>query len=687
MNFQCKINDQTTVDASTYAGMQRQQRLQEQTETTGADIAYDVRFIKLSNMLLSRDPPTLQAVAWMTNFFETVGDEMPNVREIHLEKTEKKTIYEIMVNDRIGEAPVSYSQFCRIWKTHFSHVKIRECKAVTGKCQFCAILSDIRSTTQRREVRQRVTDLHALHRWTYMSERLMYYSKTVRAFAEPDVCMSIIMDGMAQVHTELPYLGNVTRFPNQISLKLVGCIEHGQAFTMYRTFGNVMEDANLAITCLLIQLEARMNAYGKLPPTIYIQVDGGSENVNKYVMCICEMLVARRLTKSIFLTRLPVGHTHEDIDAKFGRLWLHVRNKNILSPQLQEKYMRECYDKSLPFRCIDIFHCADFKSLFEPHADPNFGNYSKEETTQLAWKFEAVARSQYFPLGVKTMYRAYAGETIYELQFDSIKCTIPEVPYLATKVHCEWQPIMQGQCGLGVVVDGMSILQRFPIGPIVPADFRTGHLGEFNKCVATLSEAKWRAYSSNSSGIRNMISQWSEFSGLYPKTENSREYLWSHNFDVPMKSTLFSYLHLYVEGKEEYNAELVARAPNNEPDQEPMHILEQGRPGTTVSDVEKRVGVVSSTSMPSVRHRHSAPAGDIPSRMHLTAIEVEQLSQGIISKTELRNKQLLAPLPVDQMERLTVADICARLKVRNIRVPARAKKDELIKLLVDSMKL
>lgn len=112
-------------------------------------------------------------------------------------------------------------------------------------------------------------------------------------------------------------------------------------------------------------------------------------------------------------------------------------------------------------RCLftfDIFHCPDFKSLFGPHVDPNFANYSKEETTQLAWKFEAVVRSQYFPLGVRAMYRAYAGGTIYELQYDCINSTIPEVPYLAAKVHCEKQPIMQGQSGLGVLVDGMSIL-------------------------------------------------------------------------------------------------------------------------------------------------------------------------------------------------------------------------------------
>lgn len=671
MTNQTAIGDSTAVEDETFVRLSKHQRQQEHssgTEIGEAVQPFDLRGINLSHMLLSREPSTLQAVAWMDNFFTTVGDAMPNKREIHLEKTEKKTIYDIMVRDHFSEAPVSYSVFCRIWKTHFGHVKIREFKAVSGKCQFCAVLSDIRSTTQRREIRQRVTDLHAMHRWTYMSERLVYYTKTVRAFAEPDACMSIIMDGMAQIHTELPYLGNMTKFPNQISMKLVGCIEHGQSFTMYRTFGNVMEDANLAITCLLMQLETRMKTFGKLPPTVYIQVDGGSENVNKYVMCICEMLVARRLTKQICLTRLPVGHTHEDIDAKFGRLWLHVRNKNILSPQLQEVYMRECFRSGL-FDCKNIYFCADYKSLLEAHADPHFANYSKEETTQLAWKFEAVPRSRVFPLGVRTMYRAYAGETVYELQPDVVHCDFPEVPFKAAKLHCDWQPKAEGQIELGVPADGMSILQRLPVGPIIPAAFRPGHASEFNKCIATLAEPKWRAYSVNSSGVRNMIAHWNDFAKVYPNTDSAHEYLYEVDFDIPMKGTLFDYLHTYVEGKHAYQAAMVVSDPPQCSD--PSMVVDSTnvwRTGTAVSDVEERVGVVSSTSMPSVRWRLSAPAGEIPPRVQLTTTETLDLVEGKITLEQIRTKRLRDPLTIDQIRKLTVAELIARLKARTIQL-------------------
>ncbi len=63
-------------------------------------------------------------------------------------------------------------------------------------------------------------------------------------------------------------------------------------------------------------------------------MDGGSENANKYIMCICELLVSMNVTKKIVITRLPVGHTHEDIDSKFAKIWVGLRNKSVVSPQV-----------------------------------------------------------------------------------------------------------------------------------------------------------------------------------------------------------------------------------------------------------------------------------------------------------------------------------------------------------------
>jgi hypothetical protein len=98
-----------------------------------------------------------------------------------------------------------------------------------------------------------------------------------------------------------------------------------------------------------------------LPDIIYIQIDGGSENTAKAVLWICELIISKRLCKKIILTRLMVGHTHCDIDAVFGRLWKHVRNRAVLSPMDYARVIEECLTTStVPAKVKDIFIVPDY---------------------------------------------------------------------------------------------------------------------------------------------------------------------------------------------------------------------------------------------------------------------------------------------------------------------------------------
>jgi hypothetical protein len=70
------------------------------------------------------------------------------------------------------------------------------------------------------------------------------------------------------------------------------------------------------------------------PQPLFIQVDGGPENANTTFFAIIELLVARRIIKNkIYLTRLTVGHTHEDTDAVFALIWDTIKCTHALTPQ------------------------------------------------------------------------------------------------------------------------------------------------------------------------------------------------------------------------------------------------------------------------------------------------------------------------------------------------------------------
>ena len=77
------------------------------------------------------------------------------------------------------------------------------------------------------------------------------------AISHPQEFMSIITDGMAQVHCELPWQANKTTFPKKLTQHLQGVLEHGQTISIFRTFENVGTGSNLGIHCLLSVLENR----------------------------------------------------------------------------------------------------------------------------------------------------------------------------------------------------------------------------------------------------------------------------------------------------------------------------------------------------------------------------------------------------------------------------------------------
>jgi hypothetical protein len=110
--------------------------------------------------------------------------------------------------------------------------------------------------------------------------------------------------------------------------------------------------------------------HGKYPEEIFLQIDGSAENANKYLLGCLEFLVARGIVKSIYYTRLPVGHTHEGIDACFGLLWNWFKKKTVFHPDQYKSELEEAMaDSKIPTNVIDIFAVSDYKLFFQPYLD------------------------------------------------------------------------------------------------------------------------------------------------------------------------------------------------------------------------------------------------------------------------------------------------------------------------------
>ena len=104
-------------------------------------------------------------------------------------------------------------------------------------------------------------------------------------------------------------------FPHPYSQHIFGIVDHGRGVYMYRAYPHLKTDTNINIHAFLMHLEKRLIEDTFLPPTIYVQIDGGPDIANKTFYSIMSLLVARRVggIEKIVVTRLPVGHTHEVI--------------------------------------------------------------------------------------------------------------------------------------------------------------------------------------------------------------------------------------------------------------------------------------------------------------------------------------------------------------------------------------
>ncbi|KAL3698030.1 hypothetical protein R1sor_012106 [Riccia sorocarpa] len=94
-----------------------------------------------------------------------------------------------------------------------------------------------------------------------------------------------------------------------------------------------------------------------LPPNLYIQLDNsGKDNKNWLMMAFCSELVARGCCKTVTMSFLMIGHTHEDVDAFFskedyGGRWVPVHGRSM-------------------WRRSDPNSDSDFNLVLPPRQDP-----------------------------------------------------------------------------------------------------------------------------------------------------------------------------------------------------------------------------------------------------------------------------------------------------------------------------
>ena len=214
--------------------------------------------------------------------------------------------------------------------------------------------------------------------------------------------VSVAMDGADQSAHDLPkVVGRVPKDLQPWPQKLQCVIGHGALLCMFNVLNVVHAGANMALTCLMRAMQLMPESMQTMD-TLYLQCDGGSENWNQSLFAVIDLLFDLYPgLKKVVVSRLPVGHTHIDID----RFFSYLNNKLFGSAGGGQNaganvFTREAFNEMffesmagnkdtmyLKHIMEDLNRTYDFHSFLEPHFYKGFSGYGSSGNVHIM-KFE-----------------------------------------------------------------------------------------------------------------------------------------------------------------------------------------------------------------------------------------------------------------------------------------------------------
>jgi hypothetical protein len=334
-------------------------------------------------------------------------------------------------------------------------------------------------------------------------------------------------DGMQQNRCLLPWYGHRKPPPVHLKQHLQGILMHGRQLRVYRSFSNVCVNANFCVHTWLLSLEEQYRK-GKLPPTLYHQIDGGSENANVLYLAICFMLVAKGLCLKVVLTRLLPGHTHEDIDALFALIWQMVKDEIVLTPSEFEAAILKAFKKLKDVKVEDIHAVPNYTKYFEGYCDADVSRFAKEDWTQLQMTFERVGEDERdrYPLGVKMTYKAYSQDEAIEIVDDPAKESITGlIPQLTLCPVCP----SEDEPPICIMKSLPPSSRSIEVDPFIAGS------REFTVACADRMQ---RSYADKQPEVSAEWAKWRD--EVSPKTDIATDYIAEHPLHIPFLAELFS---------------------------------------------------------------------------------------------------------------------------------------------------
>jgi hypothetical protein len=304
----------------------------------------------------------------------------PDDDSVYLPFPKRRVVHQIY-KDQVARALLCHhGYFCHVWKKNplITHIKLRK-HLRFALCDTCVEFRDlqlIHKTTAERVVLKKA---QLEHHYFIKRERQLYYCRRSRGADPTDDSMSMIVDAADQSKYALPYHYQATH-STQAALKVpvhfMGVLVHGEDVHAFTYFENFKQGNNVTIQAIHHALVTKLAREGKLPSTLFLQLDNTSKQCKgRFMLGWLGYLVLTGRFRNIVLSFLPVGHTHEDIDQVFSRLSVYLSCHNALNMSQLHEAIRQSYQTKQGIRatCSTWDRVTNFSEWIDPYLNSYTG--------------------------------------------------------------------------------------------------------------------------------------------------------------------------------------------------------------------------------------------------------------------------------------------------------------------------
>ena len=314
-------------------------------------------------------------------------------------------------NAAFGLREVSSLNLSKIRGSRFPEYNVKRPGDNFARCGTCDKYKELRKGAVARSKQalkwSRKLDKHlAIAR----AHRKFYYEKRYHSLTYPHECLTVMHDKMDHAKTASLVFSHKSKELDslvKLPVSVTGMIAHGHGDVRYAHYGldifahdsnyttrsmakllrdlegppkssshqlfvgsgstalfrGILKGAEMCEASLAPQPEALVPA-SALPPILNVQMDNAiGDNKNRYVYAYWSLLVAKRIFREVYVNFMIVGHTHDDIDALFGKWSMLLKKENFPTiPALMKSFMDV---ESIPTIPHLIEEVPDFKSFIE----------------------------------------------------------------------------------------------------------------------------------------------------------------------------------------------------------------------------------------------------------------------------------------------------------------------------------